>query len=220
VIKRFIGINFTFDKEAILCTLIVMVGMKFLTQQRLLAMATLIGAVIMFIFASCVSEPSGEIIIEEESGHLEEDMSIELPSEDISEAGRDSQKEYAVTEAVYEEVFTDIEKLIEEMNRIIATQDFEKWKYLCTLYYLDYYSRKDVLDEISEKPLLKKYNIHLKTLHDYFSYVVVPSRANVRLDEIVFIDQSHLKAYMYIMDKKAVLYYLEKTEGQWLIGIQ
>ena len=217
--KRFIGINFTFDKEAILCTLIVMVGMEFLTQQRLLLMATLIGAAITLIFASCVSEPSREIIIEEESGHLEADVSIELPSEDTSEAGTDSQKEYTVTEAVYEETFTDIEKLIEEMNRIITTQDFEKWMYLCTLYYLDYYSRKDVLDEMSEEPLLKKYNIHLKTLHDYFSYVVVPSRANVRLDEIAFIDQSHLKAYMYIMDKKAVLYYLEKTDGQWLIGL-
>jgi CRISPR/Cas system endoribonuclease Cas6 (RAMP superfamily) len=76
-----------------------------------------------------------------------------------------------------------------------------------------------VLRTQSESPLLKKYNIVLRSLQDYFHYVVVGSRQNVRLDEIKALDENRVRAYMYINESPVIIYELQRTDGRWKIGI-
>jgi hypothetical protein len=65
---------------------------------------------------------------------------------------------------------------------------------------------------------LKNQKIVLKSLEDYFLYVVVPSRANDRVDDIEFIGQNRVKAYTITSKGQRLrLYELEKTAGNWNI---
>jgi len=51
------------------------------------------------------------------------------------------------------------------------------------------------LARVSESARLKNQKIVLRDLKDYFMYVVVPSRANDRVDDIEFIGQNRVKAF-------------------------
>lgn len=126
---------------------------------------------------------------------------------------------YQVSEETYTKIFTDIEKLIEELNKIIRDQDFSAWKKHLTREYIAHYSSLDNLKTISDTPTLKKYNIKIRSLNDYFLYVVVPSRSNVSLDDISFIDDNNIKAYMNIDGDPVVLYNLKSINGTWKIGL-
>ncbi len=125
--------------------------------------------------------------------------------------------EYVLDEATYKQTKEDLTKLISTLNSIIAAKDYETWLTYLTKKYYDYYSDPEVLKEQSESPLLKKYNIVLRSLKDYFNYVVVGSRKNVRLDEIKAIDADHIKAYMYVNDTPVIIYELVKVDGNWKI---
>lgn len=124
-----------------------------------------------------------------------------------------------VSEAVYTKTFEEIEELIYELNSIIKAAEYEKWlEYLTDAYIADL-SDPQTLADYSQKPILKKYNIVLKDLEDYFKFVVVPSRSNVRVDDLVFMDENHIKAIMVIGDQRIILYLLEKINDHWLISV-
>lgn len=125
--------------------------------------------------------------------------------------------DFILDEVTYKQTKEDLEKLISDLNSIIAAKDYDTWLTYLTRKYFEYYSDPLVLKEQSESPLLKKYNIVLRSLKDYFNYVVVGSRKNVRLDEIKAIDKNHIKAYMYIDDTPVIIYELVKENGDWKI---
>jgi hypothetical protein len=75
------------------------------------------------------------------------------------------------------------------------------------------------LEQTSESPGLKTRNIKLTTPQEYFLNVVVPSRANVRIDDIEFVSTSQVKAYRVNTDGTRIIFYnLENTKGAWKIN--
>ncbi len=118
----------------------------------------------------------------------------------------------------FQKAETDISKLIADLNAIIASKNFTDWEKHLSNDYIIYYSDPDVLKEKSESPLLKKYNVVLRTIEDYFNFVVVGSRQNVKLDEIKVIDKDRIKAYTYINSTPVIIYELIRIDNTWKIG--
>jgi len=122
------------------------------------------------------------------------------------------------TEEEKKEALFDIKELIFKLNRIVQQKDFEAWYSYLSPNFITYYSNPDVLAEISNQPTMRKYNIVLKTLKDYFLYVVYPSRQNDTVDEIEYIGYNKVKVYTIVNNVKLVLYVLEKINGTWMIS--
>lgn len=155
-------------------------------------------------------EPEEELAPDREENPEETDESQQVQSQT---------EEFTVTQQVYTETFADIKDVIAELNAVIQSEDYDKWLSFVTPEYIRHFSDPEVLKKASNQPLLRKYNIRLRSLRDYFTYVVVPSRSNARLDEIVFQDETHVKAIMMIDGQRTILYQLEKKGEEWKIGI-
>jgi hypothetical protein len=80
-------------------------------------------------------------------------------------------------------------------------------------------SMPSTLQKLSDSPILKRNNIVLKSLDDYFQYVVAPSRSNARLDDLVFLDKNTVEAIMVVRGQRVILYQLENRDGKWKIGL-
>ncbi len=142
--------------------------------------------------------------IQEETEVVDEEI-VELPSQSLDE---EELKEAEI----------DISALIEELNDLIAAKDFSSWKKYLSTNYIMYYSDPEILKEQSKSPLLVKNKIVLRTLEDYFNYIVVGSRQNVRLDEIKAIDRDRINAYMIISGTPWIIYELIRIDNVWKIG--
>ena len=129
------------------------------------------------------------------------------------------QEEFVVTDEIYSQTLDEIKEFIQVLNQVIESKNFEVWSTYLTIDYLQRTSDPQYLAEQSEKPILKKNNIVLKSLSDYFTYVVVPSRSGARIDDIEFIDRYHVKAISIIRNTRGLLYLLVREEDQWKIGI-
>ena len=157
--------------------------------------------------------------IQEVSPALPEEKEVQpeekkvVPDEVVIETLPESLDEEELKEAE-----TDIGELIEELNAIIASKDFISWKEHLSTDYVMYYSDPEVLKERTKSPLLTKYNIVLRTIEDYFNFVVVGSRQNVKLDEIKVLDRDRIKAYMFINNTPVIIYELVRIDGTWKIG--
>ena len=128
-----------------------------------------------------------------------------------------STEEYTMGEEEYQETKKDLANLVQELNQIIANRNYQEWLDYLTKEYKDYYSDPEVLKEYSEAPLLQKYDIKLRSLKDYFTYVVVASRKDVRIDDIKPLSENKVRAYMNINGEAIVVYTLEKVDSQWKI---
>jgi len=115
----------------------------------------------------------------------------------------------------------DIKIFIDGLNTIIQNRDYERWYANLTDEYRSYYTKAEVLAELSEIFVIKRQGIVLRSLRDYFTYVVYPSRQNDKVDEIEFIDQNLIRAFTYsARGDKLVLYTLEKIDNTWKITRQ
>ncbi len=128
-------------------------------------------------------------------------------------------EEFVVTEEIYKQTFEDIEAFILNLNSIIKAEDFDTWDSFLTDEYRAYYSDPAVLKGISDELKKKfRYELRMRTLKDYFIYIVVGSRQEAALDEIEFIDETHILAYSIVNDTPAILYYLAYEEDGWKIA--
>jgi hypothetical protein len=66
-------------------------------------------------------------------------------------------------------------------------------------------------------PILQRNDIVLESLRDYFRWVVVPSRANARLDDLRFATKTDVEAIMSVNGQRVILYHLKKVDGSWKI---
>lgn len=124
----------------------------------------------------------------------------------------------SITREVYDTTKGEVQTLIETLNQIIRDKDYESWVQYLSPEYMSMLSDPDFLKSTSESSRLKNQNIVLKSLKDYFLYVVVPSRANDRVDDIEFIGQNRVKAYTITSKGQRLrLYELEKTAENWNI---
>ena len=124
-----------------------------------------------------------------------------------------------VSEEVYEQTFSEVEMVIQELNDIIHRGDYRKWRTYLTDRYIDIMSSAEVLAEVSQSPILRRNNIVLRDLEAYFRYVVVPSRARSVLDELVFYSDTIVEALTERDEVLYLLYELRYVDGQWKIDI-
>jgi hypothetical protein len=116
--------------------------------------------------------------------------------------------------------FTDVRSLITTLNTIIQHKDYEAWTSHLTQAYIEHYSNPEVLDQLSDYPVLKRMGVKLQSLRDYFIYVVYPSRQNDRVDDIEFVGELRIKAITVgPKGDRQILYNLEKIGDTWKIGI-
>lgn len=139
----------------------------------------------------------------------------EIPDEDIYIKTED----FVISTEMYETTFNEVEQFIAELNEIIADRDFQQWKSHLTEDYLHVHSDPAVLRERSESPVLRRNNIELRDIEDYFTWVVVPSRANARLDDLDFIGTDQVEAIMRVRDQGVILYQLKRVNDRWKIDV-
>ncbi|MEI6389242.1 MAG: hypothetical protein WCQ50_21765 [Spirochaetota bacterium] len=114
----------------------------------------------------------------------------------------------------------DTRALIEKLNMIIQAKDYDAWVTFLTEDFRNYYSSAPILAKFSESALLRHEGTVLRSLKDYFISVVFRSRQSARLDDIEFIGEDKILALMInSRGERIVLYYLEKQNDSWKIGI-
>ena len=202
-------------------------------MSKALIVAPLTILLTVFALFSCatppepiVEEPVVEVIQEKpqpaETPPPVEEKVTEAPAEEPEpepEAEPEPAEEvFTVTEEFFTETFEDIRALITELNAIIIDENYNKWLTYLTQEYISFHSSDEILKKNSDQPLLVKYDITLRNLKDYFRYVVVPSRSNARLDDLVFIDNDHVKAIMIFKEQRTILYLLNRVDEKWKIG--
>jgi hypothetical protein len=128
-------------------------------------------------------------------------------------------EQFVATEAVYKRTFDEVQEVIAELTRIIAAGDYEQWLTYLTADYVRTTSSPAFLDDASHAGVLMKNGIVLKSLQDYFDNVVVRSRLQTTLEDITFVDATHVKAITRIQGSLVILYYLVREEGRWKVGI-
>lgn len=139
--------------------------------------------------------------------------------EKTEETTPQEQEKFVVTDEIYSQTLDQVREFVQVLNQVIESKNFEVWSTYLTSDYIQRTSDPQYLAEQSEKPILKKKNIVLGSLSDYFIYVVVPSRSGAHIDDIEFIDRYHVKAISIIRNTRGLLYLLVREEDQWKIGV-
>ena len=137
------------------------------------------------------------------------------PSEEVFDPG-------SISRAQFDTTMDEVQKFIEELNRIIGTKNYRAWRAVLSPEYLNEISSPENLRQISDQPAMKTRRIVLKTAEDYFLHVVVPSRANNHVDDIEFFGRNRVKAFSINTNRagesmRLRLYDLEKNGNSWII---
>lgn len=132
---------------------------------------------------------------------------------------RDGTLSYKPTQEDYDDTFGKISRMIDDLNEIIKNRDFASWLLMISDEYRLEKNDPAFLAELSELPTLKRQNIRLKSIRDYFDHVIVPSRAKTNLERIVFIDRDRVKALSTLYGQPVILYYFVRKGNSWKISI-
>jgi hypothetical protein len=127
-----------------------------------------------------------------------------------------------VSKEQYDATMEDVKHFIDALNIVISKGDYNSWKTALSPEYFNKISSAENLRQVSELPAMKTRRITLRTVNDYFKYVVVPSRADSRVDYIEFIRENRVKAFTIVTnaageEQRLRLYDLEKTDNIWKI---
>ena len=122
-----------------------------------------------------------------------------------------------ITREEFETTKADIQKLVEDLNKIIRASNYNTWlTYLTDQYRQKINSREFINDLVDKYPAFKG---RINNARDYFNYVVVPSRANDRVDDIEFVSKNEVRAYTEdAKGQTVVLYRLENLDSKWKIA--
>jgi len=130
---------------------------------------------------------------------------------------------YSVTQEYYDSTKDEVQHFIEDLNRIIKNGSYNLWRAVLSDEYFREISSQGFLQQVSAQPAMRTRSIVLRTAQDYFIYVVVPSRANSRVDDIEFISRNRVKAFTVNVnsrtgeEQRLRLYDLEKIGNTWKI---
>jgi hypothetical protein len=161
---------------------------------------------------ACKSTPS---VIEEED-----------PADTYTGPQKTEPSSFTVTQEMYDSTLIEVKAFVESLNSLINRKNYDGWKGTLSDTYSTHISSAEFLANASESPLLRSKKIVLKTLNDYFTHVVVPSRSNSRVDEIEFTDTNTVKVYYIerrrtenneVETRRLRLYELIKTGNTWKI---
>jgi len=128
----------------------------------------------------------------------------------------------AISIEQHDSTLDEVQRFIRNLNDIINKKNYNAWKATLSQNYFKEISSSQFLKQVSDSPAMKTRNILLRTPEDYFTNVVVPSRANSRVDDIEFIGINRVKAFTISKNKtgeeqRLVLYDLEKVGNSWFI---
>jgi len=124
----------------------------------------------------------------------------------------------SISQAEKDTAMQEIQQLTQRLNGIIKAKNYNSWVSYLDSSHLTTINSREFLEGVSKSPAMVKQNIVLNSAYDYFIHVVVPSRANSRVDDIEFISQNRVKAYTIdSKGNKLRLYDLEKTGAGWKI---
>jgi hypothetical protein len=194
---------------------------------------------VLFMVLACVSEPkpaeTAPPVTQQEQQSEPVVMVVTVtqeppaPPPPVTEAVFDP---HSISHEKYELAKADVQKLINDLNRIIRAKNYNAWITYLADSYLRYISSQTFLEEKTEDlykrdqivatnlgrdPKMVEKRI-LKNARDYFEYVVVPSRSNDRLDDIDFVLENRVKAYtMDNRGNRLVLYDFEIINNKWKI---
>jgi hypothetical protein len=127
-------------------------------------------------------------------------------------------QEFVATEELYRKTFTEVQEVIAALTKLIAAGDYDGWLAYLSEDYRKTASSPAFLANASGSGVLKKNGIVLRDLKDYFDNVVVRSRMQATLDDITFVDATHVKAITEIKGSSVILYYLESENGRWKVA--
>lgn len=119
----------------------------------------------------------------------------------------------SITQKQYTETKSEIEIVVEELNTITQKSNYNGWLQYLSSDYKEYLSTPSVLKEVSEKLPIK--GVKINNLQDYFKYVFVPSRKNVRVDDIQFTTPTRVNVIMKESGTRLLVYSLEKIGTKW-----
>lgn len=177
----------------------------------------LLFVLLFWAFTGCATQKEETDI--NEQNNVEQPKEVEVEPSPLPESPPEEvEPQEIVSEGTRkEETLVDIQALVEKMNKIIASGDFDEWKNYLSDEYIREKSDPEYLRQSSESPILRKNNIQLKSLKDFFIYIVKPSRANARVDDIEFIDDVNIIAKTQIGTQIATLYKMIYIDGKWKI---
>ncbi|GHV81449.1 hypothetical protein AGMMS49991_00070 [Spirochaetia bacterium] len=141
------------------------------------------------------------------------------PEKKIEYTGGDERFDpLTIPSVVYEMTKVDIQQWIITLNHIIRNRDYEAWVSNLEKDYFMRISSPAYLAQISNSARLKGQKVILTDPESYFLKVVVPSRANDRVDDIEFVSQHRIKAFtINAKGQRLRLYDLENVGNGWKI---
>lgn len=119
-----------------------------------------------------------------------------------------------ITKKTFDITKSEMELVVEDLNKITYAKDYKRWLGYLSEEYASTFSDPENLKKVSAS--LPTKGIQLKSLKDYFTYVFVPSRQNMRVDDIQFVSPTRVYVIMELSPKSpAAIYILEKTDKGW-----
>ena len=179
----------------------------------------LLFILIVILALSCSSNPKQEQKGEEkaaatETGAQENTVQVVKSEETFNPS--------SVSREYYDTTMDEVKHFINDLNHVISTRNYNSWRAALSDGYFREISSQENLQQISQQPAMMTRRIVLRTPEDYFTYVVVPSRANSRVDDIEFISRNRVKAFTVNVTRtgevqRLRLYDLEKIGNTWKI---
>jgi len=156
---------------------------------------------------------------QEEEPAAKEELAVEKPAEEIAQIAVDTRKPGGLEQETNEEILDEVRAFVENLNLIIKDRNYNKWRSVLSEEFFNEISSPKFLANVSKWPSMMSRGIVLRTAYDYFNYVVVPSRANSRVDKIEIMDNNRVKAF-YLdkrKDETVRLYELARMGDSWTI---
>lgn len=151
------------------------------------------------------------------SGQDEDEQ--ESVEEDETRENNDShQSEQDTVDTLDDDILLEmVGAFVRDVHELIANGEYEEWRALLTERYIEHYSDNDVLEAMSESPILKRKNVTLDGLRDYFEHVVRASRTDVEVEDVEVRDENTALALGEVDDEPVVLFNLVRDNEDWKI---
>jgi hypothetical protein len=177
---------------------------------------------LIILAVSCLSTPQGTVQEVVSAPQAESEPQVGPVRQPQTQPPAEVFNPNQVTRQQYNTTMDEVRRFIENLNRIIGNRNYGSWRAALSTEYFNEISSPRNLQQISEQPAMKTRGIVLRTAEDYFIHVVVPSRANSRVDDIEFIGQNRVKAFTVNKsaageEQRLVLYNLERSGNSWII---
>jgi hypothetical protein len=181
------------------------------------------------LFMACGTQPKTADGALQQQAAEKEQPAIMPAEEKTAAAAVDTRNSASLAEESYEQVFNEVKDFIENLNMVIQSKNYNKWRDALSTERLNEISSAEFLANASKTNSMRRRGIVLKTVYDYFLYVVVPSRADSQVDKIDILDNNRVRA-LYMNTRKTggkneestetiplLVYELAKTGDSWTI---